>query len=492
MADAEDWDAFTSAVDNTFFARLLVEPSQLLDGFAAVPGAWLQQNPRYLMAGAIAEAATTPYALIPAPVVDRFAEWVSEQDVPAARDLLGIMQTKLRSLNAAGRIAEADEEAEASLRLIAGSRDTDGFDDVLPPVFIRIGMIKLLRGNVRDAIGIFAEGARRAEATGHPCAPHVSNFAALAYALLGNFTQAEEALHKAPTPSEPTGPMHAFYCSTAEYAATLIALGKFEPIELTFKEHEFGSGEFWWISCHIRAKAALTGSDRSAAAAALEDVLDHRRDLTGPGTLAGSTLRVDLANLYMALQNYQAASHVLRDQPATNTHEAVWAAQARLALLTGQAERALNIVSGEQRIHGGRHRTAPGLLVTKAAAQRILGDTSSALESIERAAEAVLRTSAFHEVVEAHPIVRIELADKVQFRRELPDEIYSMTEFIRLTRREREVLNVLEQHRSVKEIAGALHVSPHTAKSHLASLYKKLGVHSHEQALRVADAWRVN
>jgi DNA-binding CsgD family transcriptional regulator len=32
-------------------------------------------------------------------------------------------------------------------------------------------------------------------------------------------------------------------------------------------------------------------------------------------------------------------------------------------------------------------------------------------------------------------------------------------------------------------LAAILHVAPNTAKSHLASLYRKLGVHSRERAL---------
>ncbi|MBF4570844.1 hypothetical protein ITJ57_18905 [Plantibacter sp. VKM Ac-2880] len=491
MAQSQDWAAFAAAVDTSFFARLLVEPEALLEGFAAAPEVWLWENPRYLMAGAIAQAATNPYALIPAAIFDRFAAWVEEQDVPAARDRLGVMQTQLRALIAAGRIADADEEADASLRLIAESKDTDGFDDILPSVFIRIGLVKLLRGNLRDTIGIFMEGTRRAEATGHPCAPHVSNFAALAYALLGNFAQAELVLKEVPRSDQATGPMHAFYCTVAEYAKTLIALGSFATTDVESSDQEFGAGEFWWISSHIHAKAALTGSEQPFAAAVLEDVLDHHRDLTSAGTLAGSTLRVDLANLYMATQNYQAAAHVLRDPAATSAHEAVWSAKARLALLTGRPERALSLVSAAQQLHGGRHRTAPALLIIKAAAEHILGDTSSSAESLERAAESVLRTHSFREVVEAHPSIRSELARKVSLPCELPDEVYSRAEAIRLTRREREVLDVLDQHRSIKEVAAALHVSPHTAKSHLASLYKKLGVHSLEQALRVADSWRL-
>jgi LuxR family maltose regulon positive regulatory protein len=52
-----------------------------------------------------------------------------------------------------------------------------------------------------------------------------------------------------------------------------------------------------------------------------------------------------------------------------------------------------------------------------------------------------------------------------------------------LTRRERVVLNGLAEHGSVREIAEALVVSPHTVKAQLQSVYRKLGVSSRRAAL---------
>jgi LuxR family maltose regulon positive regulatory protein len=60
-----------------------------------------------------------------------------------------------------------------------------------------------------------------------------------------------------------------------------------------------------------------------------------------------------------------------------------------------------------------------------------------------------------------------------------------------LTAREREVLDhVTRPHGSRAEAAKALGISPHTVKSHLASIYTKLGVNSPAQAIRVLDLAR--
>ncbi|KJC64279.1 helix-turn-helix transcriptional regulator [Agreia bicolorata] len=489
MAEHSSWADFATAIDSSFFARLLLEPEALVDGFAAVPKKWLWENPRYLMASAIARAANHPYALISEDVYERFASWVESEENPATRDLLGVVQTELRSLVAAGRLDEADATADESLRLIATPKDTSGFDDVLPPVFIRIGTVKLLRGNVRDAISIFAEGARRARASTHPIAPYVQNFAALAHALSGNFTHAEQSLTREQKLPRPAGSLQASYSAISQQASALIALGTFSagPIDPL---PEAGIGEFWWLSEHIRAKRALHQvNDRGAAAAHLEDVLDFRRDLSGTGTLAGSILRADLANLYMATSNFQAAAHVMRDERPSSEGHQIWSARARLALLVGHPERALQIIGTVQHLNGGRHRLSPATMIVKAAAERVLGDDSAATISIVDVLESVKRTNAITEIIEAHPAVRNELADRLHLELELPASIYAPIEVIKLSRRERDVLRALSLYGSTKELAAALHVSPNTAKSHLASLYKKLGVHGREQALRAGTAW---
>jgi DNA-binding NarL/FixJ family response regulator len=56
----------------------------------------------------------------------------------------------------------------------------------------------------------------------------------------------------------------------------------------------------------------------------------------------------------------------------------------------------------------------------------------------------------------------------------------------RLTRREREVLQLLAEGRSNKEIGTALHISTKTAETHRARLMAKLGVHSVAELVRYA------
>ena len=57
-----------------------------------------------------------------------------------------------------------------------------------------------------------------------------------------------------------------------------------------------------------------------------------------------------------------------------------------------------------------------------------------------------------------------------------------------LSARERDVLDHIAQGATNREIAAALHLSPHTVKDHASSLYRKLGVRNRAEAVQVAGA----
>jgi DNA-binding CsgD family transcriptional regulator len=55
-----------------------------------------------------------------------------------------------------------------------------------------------------------------------------------------------------------------------------------------------------------------------------------------------------------------------------------------------------------------------------------------------------------------------------------------------LTRREREVLERLAEGRATEEVAQMLHVSPHTVRSRIKSVLRKLGARNREHAVAIA------
>ena len=55
-----------------------------------------------------------------------------------------------------------------------------------------------------------------------------------------------------------------------------------------------------------------------------------------------------------------------------------------------------------------------------------------------------------------------------------------------LTERETAVLQLLQSSLSLSEIAGELFISPNTVKTHAKAVYRKLGVSSRNEAVRIA------
>lgn len=67
----------------------------------------------------------------------------------------------------------------------------------------------------------------------------------------------------------------------------------------------------------------------------------------------------------------------------------------------------------------------------------------------------------------------------------------ALTDQVALTRRELEVLRELSRGRSYHAMAAALFVSENTVKTHLSSVYRKLGVDRGAEAVRIARERRL-
>ncbi|MBX5466867.1 MAG: LuxR C-terminal-related transcriptional regulator [Firmicutes bacterium] len=99
----------------------------------------------------------------------------------------------------------------------------------------------------------------------------------------------------------------------------------------------------------------------------------------------------------------------------------------------------------------------------------------SVLDTVERAAPF------------PHPLVLLPQRMVLEVPLFYPDELPMPK--VRLTRREREILELLDRDFSNDEIARRLFVSPHTVKRHLEHLFRKLEASSRHEATRNAHQW---
>lgn len=477
------WDDLAALLDDRFFRLLLEDRDAVNRAFATVPESWLRANPRYLLMQSIAANTDTGLGLIEDDKFAVFEEWMRSQEHPLTRDRLAVLLAPLRHQLATGQIAGAAEGADAILATIENAPESTGFRDLLPAVLIRAGTAKLLAGLLVDAMAAFAEAERWSR--GRPENPyhvHACRHLALARALSGGYAAAEQDL-RTDNGADPQ--------DVLAYVRALVALGRLDRDGV---EHWLAvlsdlprGAELAWVRLHVEAKHALYWGDRARMIHDIEDHLVTDGVVTRPGCLAGDQLRADLADLYQAVGNLMAAEHVLAVPGLSGRQRAVLTSRARLRLLRGDREAALEQLAEAERSTGGRVQFEPAWRVLQVTAGCSAGVLPVGRRMVQSLALAVEYASAYDALVEGGPEVRAELMRQLRDAPATVPTPFRPPSQAMLTAREREVLAALRTHGSVKEMAAALHVSPNTAKTHLRALYRKLGVHGRDEALRITS-----
>ena len=128
------------------------------------------------------------------------------------------------------------------------------------------------------------------------------------------------------------------------------------------------------------------------------------------------------------------------------------------------------------------------VLVWQATCLGALGKTTEAEKALRRAVKAAQTERVIRPFLEARPGL-LDLIERtgrsgIDWVLEIAGEKRSQGESPVLTRREREILQLLSTGLSNQEIADKLVIAEGTLKRHIANLYQKLGVHNRTQAVR--------
>jgi LuxR family maltose regulon positive regulatory protein len=487
----ERWNDFGQIIDRHFFALALSAPEVLSRVWSHVPRGWLETHPRYLMAAAIHASAHRPFPVLDVGAERAFEEWVMRQDQPATRDLLGIQQAILRRQLAAGRFAQASQTADTVERIIRDAPETDELDDILPSVLLRVGVVRLQSGEVWRAIGAFAEAWRWCAVThSHPFAPFAAAYCALGHALIGDYAQAthwRSVSHR--HEGVASGPMASRMAAPGALTDLLLGIGAFDREAAQTAAHDLGGnisdGELWWVTVHARARIALYWGDRDAAIHILEHELVAFPSLTSPASLAGMTLRADLSDLYQAEGKFDLAQHAVNDFDGDRPPRPVVSTVVRLLMLRGEYDRALTVLERASDAAVERAGVPVRWLVLEANLEHLTEAPEIALTA-RTAATRLEHTRTYDAVAEALPRVRDLIAEHTALGPATERSVFADQVPIRLTAREQLLLELLNEHATVKELAEAMFISPNTVKSHLQSLYRKLGAKNRAQAIRRA------
>ncbi|GAA4160652.1 hypothetical protein GCM10022286_17000 [Gryllotalpicola daejeonensis] len=477
------WEDIDRLFNRSFFALLLTDPELVYEALDTAPDEWYRDHPRHLMTRGIG-AARGPLPLVGSEAEEAFSAWVAAQPQPAARDQLGVLSARLRALMSSQRFFEAEQIADRMIAVIRGAREHAGFPDVLPTALLRIGTAKLLVGDAAAATQLFAEAHRWANiGPVHPIESLVKDHLALAAALGEDFTAARRWLEDRGRRTTLAHGLRYHYETVGLVTRALIAVGGADPqaaqaaIQDADDEGTYFS-EMWWVAVHARARFELFWGDPHEGVSHIRRHLQLRGGTAAPA-LASKLLRADMADLFMMLGDLSAAERELNAPDGARPHPAVRLSKVRLELLRRRGDIAARLLHEAESESG----VTPSLSVLRAQVERVACGAVSH-RAARRAAFLLRDTGARIALLEADREVRSQLEALSDDDAVSGANSYLYRPRANLTRREAQILRALRQFGTTKEVAAALHLSPNTVKTHLNSLYRKLDVHTRDEALQ--------
>jgi LuxR family maltose regulon positive regulatory protein len=376
-----------------------------------------------------------------------------------------------------------------------------------------LGAAELIGMNAPSARHSLA-AARRQLQNGRPeFADRARGWQALAEALYGDLMTASElaALEGAEPLAARLGHLAAAYIHLArdEPAAARAALDRCDPGERDGdaagrqRPDPVAGRVISWLASAARARLALADTDTGSARSALLR-LRYRMNAEGPSGTATldeflAPLEVDIA---LRDGDYSRARLVLA-QAAQNREpsSALLVAQARLLLAQGDSQGAVAALEPCLTDSAARmtlHDKVCGL-VTAAVAARRLGDAEQATERLTFALALAEPHAMYRPFLDSGAAARSALtvlirpashgaafAARILQRFEVttgPSSGQPTSLAVPLTCSELAVLRFLPSHMTNQEIAEALFLSINTVKTHLRSVYRKLGVTTRRQAI---------
>jgi LuxR family maltose regulon positive regulatory protein len=252
--------------------------------------------------------------------------------------------------------------------------------------------------------------------------------------------------------------------------------------------------EFWFWGALAQARFDALWSDAGSAEQHLRRAIARRGDWFNEQSIAIPVLLA--AEVDSLLAHGQATRARQRVSLSTTTHPRVMISRARICLATGEAAEALDLVTNVLVVQGlsPRDRLDAALLRAAALQSARAADAAQAWSAVADLSAALhdpwypfalIPDDLLVEGARVVPRLR-DPVDAVQ-RAELGHRISSGLSIVALTRREQSVVESLAAGMSVAAIARANYVSLATVKSQLRSLYKKLGVHTRDEAVAEAE-----
>lgn len=388
----------------------------------------------------------------------------------------------------------ADRDHDAVLFRVADLRND--VRDQLAPVLHEWAVTRLLAADMPGALTAFREAAELAGEHHHPAiVQEASVGAALACALLGYLEPAEAWLRAAGHVENPI----AQHPGADKIVATVRGIVALERIDrgaisgAALFDVPGETGEFWALAAMIRAQAALFDGSHFQVLGEIEAV---RAQADSPRGLREALLIAASVDLNLAIGHVSRARTAVASVP--QTYEITGLARARTEYFSGEFAHAVDVATQwlKTRIYAPAHRL--DFLLILAGAEHARGRRYEAAVALEEAVAISLATGMLRAFLKVPRATLVDLATEVPriagiLEREVlatADDLFPPpSASAQLSDREREVLESLAKNTSLAGVARSLYLSSNTVKTHLRSIYRKLGTHSSVET--VERAWEL-
>ncbi|HEX2904473.1 MAG TPA: AAA family ATPase [Jatrophihabitans sp.] len=436
-------------------------------------------------------------------VAERAVQLADELGDPASQRAAADARTTLVVLH---RRVQRPAEAIASLRQLADSAAAAGTSTTELRARYNIGTVSYEAGDFDTAIAAYTEALAVADAAGLRWSPYgtvIRCTRAIVRFEAGDWDQALAEL------DEPTAPMAAAHLLAAVRVQVVAARGEPAPSPAEASRAE------WWRDPQIAVWAAAAEAELLARSAPVDSALQHLDEamttvtqrwrqpvffaqikLIATGTALAADAVVagaDPARLLAWAAAHEPAIEALRHKSTDKPYElgpegrawlARWHAERGRLLHAAAAQNAPSLpellelwsAAADAFGYGARYERARSL-ARMASLQRATGDLTGATASAAAARD-------FARSVGARPLLD-QLATLAVPARRSPDAPAA------LTPREREVLGLIADGRTNRQIARSLYISEKTVSVHVSNLLAKLGAAGRTEAVAIARRERV-
>lgn len=499
LLQARSWEACAELVDQHWAALVAEHPEVVVQVVEALPAEVLARHPRL----GVAQTHLVPVVRPPRDAgagrgTDvgrglRAAGPDSAPDDAGLGQVLGSMEeglgqiVTLRETGDFGAATSLAERAQDGLGPLLGEAGAAARGELAPLIY-EWAVTRLLGADVEGALAAFRQGAELARSADRPVVLREAAVgAALCCALLGYLDQAEEWLLEVPPGPGPDGtPVQEG--RGVRTVRSIVALERFEPVcpDDPFPPGDLGAASgLGVVVVAVRAQAALRDGAHYELLAEVETARAALEGTTATRSLREALLAGAAVDLYLGLGYVSKARAAVAGMD--HGYAVVGLACARTDLVAGDLEdavaRCVSLLA--TRLPGPRLRL--DTLLVLAVAQAGLGLRHEAAVALEEAVALWRQTGLLRSFLKVPRAALEDLAPLVPGVRgvlEAPGFVGAASVFpwelpsARLSARELQVLRSLAESPSLASVARSLFLSSNTVKTHLRSIYQKLGTHS--------------